>query len=218
MWKRLSCLWSITTTILKTVPFFPSKIYCGYDPSSCFYYYSFFFRVVESIRGGFACGSTCCSAGPRAPASCPVSAQQNRRARAAGWTTATPGAPTRVLQSPPARPHVQQHARVPTHEPHFYHTRRWDLGPQFQWFSELFLASTYQENLLISAFIFVLFCAEISAPSPSVQLPQKPMEVPVAMNNPLPFSSSIMAPIGRPIAVPHDTDEDEGLKHFEQVS
>ncbi|XP_059200839.1 GRB10-interacting GYF protein 2 isoform X2 [Centropristis striata] len=58
--------------------------------------------------------------------------------------------------------------------------------------------------------------AEVSAPSPSVQLPQKPMEVSVAMNNPLPFSSSIMAPIGRPTAVPHDTDEDEGLKHFEQ--
>ncbi|XP_037644092.1 GRB10-interacting GYF protein 2 isoform X9 [Sebastes umbrosus] len=58
--------------------------------------------------------------------------------------------------------------------------------------------------------------AEVSAPSPIIQLPQKPMEVPVAMNNPLPFPASIMAPIGRPTAVPHDTDEDEGLKHFEQ--
>ncbi|CAJ1072284.1 GRB10-interacting GYF protein 2 isoform X1 [Xyrichtys novacula] len=58
---------------------------------------------------------------------------------------------------------------------------------------------------------------EVSAPSPTVQLPQqKPMEVPVAINNPLPFPSSILAPIGRPTAVPHDTDEDEGLKHFEQ--
>nr|XP_020499398.1 GRB10-interacting GYF protein 2 isoform X1 [Labrus bergylta]XP_020499399.1 GRB10-interacting GYF protein 2 isoform X1 [Labrus bergylta]XP_029135128.1 GRB10-interacting GYF protein 2 isoform X1 [Labrus bergylta] len=58
---------------------------------------------------------------------------------------------------------------------------------------------------------------EVSAPSPTVQLPQpKPMEVPVQMNNPLPFPSSILAPIGRPTAVPHDTDEDEGLKHFEQ--
>ncbi|XP_034558323.1 GRB10-interacting GYF protein 2 isoform X3 [Notolabrus celidotus] len=57
---------------------------------------------------------------------------------------------------------------------------------------------------------------EVSAPSPTVQLPQpKPREVPVAMNNPLPFPS-ILAPIGRPTAVPHDTDEDEGLKHFEQ--
>lgn len=42
------------------------------------------------------------------------------------------------------------------------------------------------------------------------------MEVPVVMNNPLPFPSNILAPIGRPTAVPHDTDEDEGLKHFEQ--
>ncbi|XP_076601121.1 GRB10-interacting GYF protein 2 isoform X1 [Chaetodon auriga] len=59
--------------------------------------------------------------------------------------------------------------------------------------------------------------AEVSAPSPAVQLPQqKPVEVPVAMNNPLPFPSSILAPIGRPTTVPHDTDEDEGLKHFEQ--
>nr|XP_046264503.1 GRB10-interacting GYF protein 2 isoform X3 [Scatophagus argus] len=59
--------------------------------------------------------------------------------------------------------------------------------------------------------------AEVSAPSSTVQLPQqKPMEVPVAMNNPLPFPSSILAPISRPTTVPQDTDEDEGLKHFEQ--
>ncbi|KAM3604099.1 uncharacterized protein V6R79_006295 [Siganus canaliculatus] len=58
--------------------------------------------------------------------------------------------------------------------------------------------------------------AEISAPSPTVQLPQKPIEVPVPMNNPLPFPSNVLAPIGRPTSVPHDTDEDEGLKHFEQ--
>ncbi|XP_047446057.1 GRB10-interacting GYF protein 2 isoform X2 [Mugil cephalus] len=57
----------------------------------------------------------------------------------------------------------------------------------------------------------------VSAPSPTVQLlQQKPIDVPVAMNNPLPFPSSIMAPIGRPTTVPQDTDEDEGLKHFEQ--
>ncbi|XP_062284647.1 GRB10-interacting GYF protein 2 [Scomber scombrus] len=59
--------------------------------------------------------------------------------------------------------------------------------------------------------------AEVSAASSTVQLPQqKPVEVPVAMNNPLPFPSNMMAPIGRPTTVPHDTDEDEGLKHFEQ--
>lgn len=75
------------------------------------------------------------------------------------------------------------------------------------------------EDLLISAFSSILFYAEVSAPSPAVQLPQqKNMEVPVVMNNPLPFPSNILAPIGRPTAVPHDTDEDEGLKHFEQVN
>ncbi|XP_068196771.1 GRB10-interacting GYF protein 2 [Antennarius striatus] len=56
---------------------------------------------------------------------------------------------------------------------------------------------------------------EVSVPSPTVQVPQqKSMEVPVAVNNALPFSSTILTSIGRP--VPHDTDEDEGLKHFEQ--
>ncbi|XP_071390084.1 GRB10-interacting GYF protein 2 isoform X4 [Centroberyx affinis] len=59
--------------------------------------------------------------------------------------------------------------------------------------------------------------AEVSAPSPTVQLQQqKPMEVPVAMANTLPFPTNMMAPIGRPATIPHDTDEDEGLKHFEQ--
>lgn len=59
--------------------------------------------------------------------------------------------------------------------------------------------------------------AEVSAPSPTIQLPQqKPIEVPVAVNNPLPFPSSIIAPFGRPTTVSHDTDEDEGLKHLEQ--
>ncbi|XP_067330133.1 GRB10-interacting GYF protein 2 isoform X2 [Channa argus] len=59
--------------------------------------------------------------------------------------------------------------------------------------------------------------AEVSSPSPSVQLPQqKPMEVHVAMKNPLPFPSTVITPIGRPTTVPHDTDEDEGLTHFEQ--
>ncbi|XP_020777790.2 GRB10-interacting GYF protein 2 isoform X2 [Boleophthalmus pectinirostris] len=51
----------------------------------------------------------------------------------------------------------------------------------------------------------------------TVHLPQqKPMECPVATNAPLPFSSNIMTPIGRPTTVSHETDEDEGLKHFEQ--
>lgn len=63
-----------------------------------------------------------------------------------------------------------------------------------------------------------LFRAEVSVPSSSVHLQQhKPMEVPVAMNNSSSFTSSRIAPISRPTTVPHDTDEDEGLKHFEQV-
>ncbi|KAM3865857.1 GRB10-interacting GYF protein 2 [Diretmus argenteus] len=58
---------------------------------------------------------------------------------------------------------------------------------------------------------------EVSAPSPTVQLQQqKPMEVPVSMPNALPFPTSMMAPISRPATMSHDTDEDEGLKHFEQ--
>ncbi|KAM9322579.1 GRB10-interacting GYF protein 2 isoform 2-T2 [Pholidichthys leucotaenia] len=56
--------------------------------------------------------------------------------------------------------------------------------------------------------------SEVSAPSPTLQLPQqKPIEAPVAMNNPLPFPSNVVAPVGR---YRHDTDEDEGLKNFEQ--
>ncbi|XP_024129558.1 GRB10-interacting GYF protein 2 isoform X2 [Oryzias melastigma] len=58
--------------------------------------------------------------------------------------------------------------------------------------------------------------SEASVPSSVAKLPQKKsIEVPVAMNNPLPFPSNVMAPIARPTSVPHDTDED-GLKNFEQ--
>ncbi|KAJ3594407.1 hypothetical protein NHX12_003714 [Muraenolepis orangiensis] len=58
--------------------------------------------------------------------------------------------------------------------------------------------------------------AEASAPSPSIQRRhQKPMDVSMPMANSLPFAS-IMAAIGRPVILPHDVDEDEGLKHFEQ--
>nr|XP_029479736.1 GRB10-interacting GYF protein 2-like isoform X8 [Oncorhynchus nerka] len=75
----------------------------------------------------------------------------------------------------------------------------------------------------------------VSAPSSTIQMQQKPLDVPVPA--PLPFSASLrpqststmapnnmatsmglMAPIGRPTAMPphHTMDEDEGLKHFEQ--
>ncbi|XP_061588295.1 GRB10-interacting GYF protein 2 isoform X3 [Cololabis saira] len=56
--------------------------------------------------------------------------------------------------------------------------------------------------------------AEITS---TVKLPlKKPIEVPLVMNNRLPFPSHVLAPIARPTTVPHDPDEDEGLKHFEQ--
>ncbi|XP_038145203.1 GRB10-interacting GYF protein 2 isoform X2 [Cyprinodon tularosa] len=58
---------------------------------------------------------------------------------------------------------------------------------------------------------------EASAPSSTVHLPQqKPVEVPVAMSNPLLYTSNIVTPISRPTTVTNDADEDEGLKHFEQ--
>ncbi|XP_047224490.1 GRB10-interacting GYF protein 2 isoform X2 [Girardinichthys multiradiatus] len=58
---------------------------------------------------------------------------------------------------------------------------------------------------------------EVSAPSSTVHLSQqKPVEVAMAINNPLPYTSNILAPISRPTTVTNDTDEDEGLKHFEQ--
>lgn len=67
--------------------------------------------------------------------------------------------------------------------------------------------------------------SDLPSPSPSVLPPQpvasqsqqpKPVEVPVAVPAALPYKS-IIAPIGQPTAMPPDTDEDEGLKHFEQV-
>uniref|UniRef100_A0A4W6DLX7 GRB10 interacting GYF protein 2 n=1 Tax=Lates calcarifer TaxID=8187 RepID=A0A4W6DLX7_LATCA len=79
------------------------------------------------------------------------------------------------------------------------------------------MSNSMLESLPMTHISTTLAGGVLSAPSPSIQLPQqKPMEVPMAMNNPLPFSSTVMAPIGRPTSVPHDTDEDEGLKHFEQ--
>lgn len=64
-----------------------------------------------------------------------------------------------------------------------------------------------------------MFYTEVSAPSSTVHLPQqKPIEISVAINNALPYTANIIAPISRPTTVTHDTDEDEGLKHFEQVS
>ncbi|XP_041918277.1 GRB10-interacting GYF protein 2 isoform X3 [Alosa sapidissima] len=50
---------------------------------------------------------------------------------------------------------------------------------------------------------------------PQPTLPQS-LEIPAAVPTNLPFTAGVMAPIGRPGAMPHDADEDEGLKHFEQ--
>ncbi|KAL0965950.1 hypothetical protein UPYG_G00288560 [Umbra pygmaea] len=77
-----------------------------------------------------------------------------------------------------------------------------------------------------------LTASPLSAPSPTVQVQQKPLDVPVAMTAPLSFSATLLAqstsimapgpgliaPIGMPVAMPphHIMDEDEGLKHFEQ--
>ncbi|XP_027876559.1 GRB10-interacting GYF protein 2 isoform X6 [Xiphophorus couchianus] len=58
---------------------------------------------------------------------------------------------------------------------------------------------------------------EVSAPSSTIHLPQqKPIEISLAINNALPYTTNIIARISRPTTVTHDTDEDEGLKHFEQ--
>uniref|UniRef100_A0A671Z0I5 GRB10 interacting GYF protein 2 n=1 Tax=Sparus aurata TaxID=8175 RepID=A0A671Z0I5_SPAAU len=79
------------------------------------------------------------------------------------------------------------------------------------------MSNSMLESLPMTHISTTLAGGILSAPSPAIQLPQqKPMEIPVAMNNPLSFSTSMLAPIGRPTAVPHDTDEDEGLKHFER--
>uniref|UniRef100_A0A3B5MIU0 GYF domain-containing protein n=1 Tax=Xiphophorus couchianus TaxID=32473 RepID=A0A3B5MIU0_9TELE len=58
---------------------------------------------------------------------------------------------------------------------------------------------------------------QVSAPSSTIHLPQqKPIEISLAINNALPYTTNIIARISRPTTVTHDTDEDEGLKHFEQ--
>ncbi|KAJ8389596.1 hypothetical protein AAFF_G00118330 [Aldrovandia affinis] len=56
-----------------------------------------------------------------------------------------------------------------------------------------------------------------SLPEPSLAMQRR--QSPSALTpapEPLPFPAGIVAPIGRPTALPHDTDDDEGLKHFEQ--
>ncbi|XP_010865429.1 GRB10-interacting GYF protein 2 isoform X3 [Esox lucius] len=100
------------------------------------------------------------------------------------------------------------------------------------------MSSTMLESLPVShTAAHTLTVSPLSAPSPTVQMQQKPLDTPVAVTGPLSFSApllaqnaSVMAPnimahgaglmalIGRPTAMPphHIMDEDEGLKHFEQ--
>ncbi|XP_029581726.1 GRB10-interacting GYF protein 2 isoform X6 [Salmo trutta] len=118
------------------------------------------------------------------------------------------------LERPPAPEHRPEANKVPLHTP---------------------MCNTMLDSLPIPH--TVAHTLTVSAPSPTIQVQQKPLEVPVAMPAPLPFSASLMpqstsimapnnmatstglmAPIGRPMAMPphHTMDEDEGLKHFEQ--
>lgn len=54
-------------------------------------------------------------------------------------------------------------------------------------------------------------------PTQQIALHPKPVEVPVAKPDALPFPKSIVPPAGQLAAMASDADEDEGLKHFEQV-
>jgi len=54
-----------------------------------------------------------------------------------------------------------------------------------------------------------------SVPTQTQQV--KPLEMPVTVAPVLPHSKGIVGPFSRPSALPSDMDEDEGLKHFEQV-
>lgn len=54
-------------------------------------------------------------------------------------------------------------------------------------------------------------------PTQQITSHPKPVEVPLAVPDALPFPKSIMLPIGQLAAMATDADEDEGLKHFEQV-
>ncbi|XP_055739127.1 GRB10-interacting GYF protein 2-like isoform X9 [Salvelinus fontinalis] len=118
------------------------------------------------------------------------------------------------LERPPAPEHRPEANKVPLHTP---------------------MSNTMLDSLPTPH--TVAHTLTVSAPSYTIQMQQKPLEVPVAMPAPLPFSASLMpkctsimapnnmatstglmAPIGRPTAMPphHTMDEDEGLKHFEQ--
>lgn len=54
-------------------------------------------------------------------------------------------------------------------------------------------------------------------PAQQIASHPKPVEVPVAVPDALPFPNSVVPPISQHATMVTDADEDEGLKHFEQV-
>ncbi|XP_041697844.2 GRB10-interacting GYF protein 2 isoform X3 [Coregonus clupeaformis] len=125
--------------------------------------------------------------------------------------------PERPLERPPAPEHRPEANKVPLHVP-----------------MSMPMSNTMLESLPIPhTAAHTLTVSPVSAPSSTIQMQQKPLDVPVAMPATLPFSASLMAqstsimapnimapstPIGRPTVMPphHTMDEDERLKHFEQ--
>lgn len=114
-------------------------------------------------------------------------------------------------------------------------------GLHVVWGCHLHIVSRSSTSICDRLTLHPLSCpvSPVSAPSSTIQMQQKPPDVPVAMPVPLPFSTSLMAqstsimtpnimapstglmaPIGRPTVMPphHTMVEDERLKLFEQVS
>ncbi|XP_045080767.1 GRB10-interacting GYF protein 2 isoform X1 [Coregonus clupeaformis] len=143
-----------------------------------------------------------------------------------------PQPPTTLL--PPSQPNRVEEPERPLERP-FERTPAPEHRPEA---NKVPLPNTMLDSLPIPhTAAHTLTVSPVSAPSPTIRMQQKPLEVPVVMPAPLPFSASLMAqstsimapniiatstdlmaPIGRPTAMPpHRTmDEDEGLKHFEQ--
>ncbi|XP_036841690.1 GRB10-interacting GYF protein 2 isoform X6 [Oncorhynchus mykiss] len=129
--------------------------------------------------------------------------------------------PERPLERPPAPEHRPEANKVPLNVP-----------------MSMPMSNTMLDSLPIPhTAAHTLTVSPVSAPSSTIQMQQKPPDVPVAMPVPLPFSTSLMAqstsimtpnimapstglmaPIGRPTVMPphHTMVEDERLKHFEQ--
>ncbi|XP_020321960.1 GRB10-interacting GYF protein 2 isoform X4 [Oncorhynchus kisutch] len=126
--------------------------------------------------------------------------------------------PERPLERPPAPEHRPEANKVPLNVP-----------------MSMPMSNTMLDSLPIPH--TAAHTLTVSAPSSTIQMQQKPPDVPVAMPVPLPFSTSLMAqstsimtpnimapstglmaPIGRPTVMPphHTMVEDERLKHFEQ--